>query len=477
MKAGPSAQPTPSPGLSAKVLFAKVPFAKVPFSKVLVANRGAVAARVIRALRGLGVGSVAVYSEADAAAPYLAEADEAHCIGPPAARDSYLNQGRLLEVARSVGVDAVHPGYGFLAENAGFAARVAAGGMIFIGPSARLIEAMGEKTRAREIMAEHGFPVAAGSGLLDGEADSVTLAARAIGFPVMIKPAGGGGGIGMMVARDETTLAAGVARARAMAQRSFSSAGVYLEKYLENPRHVELQILADRHGNVRHLFERDCSIQRRHQKVIEESPAPNVSRETIAAIGARAVSVLARLGYDNIGTVEMLVGQDGGFSFLEMNTRLQVEHAVTEMVTGIDLVQGQIRSAAGQRLETILPETIAVDGHAIEARIYAEDPKRFLPSPGPLNKFRLPDATRLCRVDTGYAEGMVVTPHYDPLLAKIIVHGASRDDAIGGLLDALGRTVIEGVKTNIPFLLACLDDARFRAGAVHTGLAGEIGLS
>ena len=459
MNSGPSAQPIP---------------VAAPFRKILIANRGAVAARVIRALRALGIGSVAVYSEADAAAPYLAEADEAHCIGPAPARESYLNQEALLAVARSADVDAIHPGYGFLSENPAFAGAVTQAGLNFIGPSARLIEEMGEKTRAREIMAAHGLPVAAGSGLLDADPASVSEAARRIGFPVMIKPAGGGGGIGMMVARDETALLASVERARALAQRSFSSAGVYLEKYIENPRHVELQMLADRHGNVRHLFERDCSIQRRHQKVIEESPAPNVPREAIAEIGDRAVRVLTRIGYDNIGTVEMLLGQDGTFSFLEMNTRLQVEHAVTEMVTGVDLVQAQIRAAAGQRLDAILPETIAVDGHAIEVRIYAEDPKRFLPSPGPLNRFRLPENSPDCRVDTGYAEGMVVTPYYDPMLAKIIFRGTSRQDAIAGLLDVLGRTRIEGVKTNIPFLLACLDDPSFRAGAVHTGLTGDI---
>ncbi len=445
-----------------------------PFRKVMIANRGAVAARVIRALRALGIQSVAIYSEADAAAPYLAEADEAHCVGPAPARDSYLNQDQLLAVARSAGVDAIHPGYGFLSENPDFARRVAKTGIAFIGPSARLIEEMGEKTRAREIMAAQGLPIAAGSGLLEADAEWVVAAARTIGYPIMIKPAGGGGGIGMMVARDETTLIASVDRARALAQRSFSSAGVYLEKYIENPRHVELQMLADHHGNVRHLFERDCSIQRRHQKVIEESPAPNVPREAIEAIGQRAVEVLTRIGYDNIGTVEMLLGQDGQFSFLEMNTRLQVEHAVTEMVTGIDLVQAQIRAAAGQRLNTILPETIGVEGHAIEVRVYAEDPRRFLPSPGPLNKFRLPGNTASCRVDTGYAEGMTITPHYDPMLAKIIFRGTNRNDAIAGLLDVLGRTVIEGVKTNIPFLLACLDDDRFRAGAVHTGLSGDI---
>ncbi len=441
-----------------------------------MANRGAVAARVIRALRALGISSVAIYSEADAAAPYLAEADEAHCVGSAPARDSYLNQDQLLAVAKSTGADGIHPGYGFLSENPAFAARVTKAGIHFIGPSARLIEEMGEKTRAREIMAAQGLPIAAGSGLLEADAEWVVAAAQTIGYPIMIKPAGGGGGIGMMVARDETTLVASVDRARALAQRSFSSAGVYLEKYIENPRHVELQMLADHHGNVRHLFERDCSIQRRHQKVIEESPAPNVPREAIGEIGQRAVEVLTRIGYDNIGTVEMLLGPDGKFSFLEMNTRLQVEHAVTEMVTGIDLVQAQIRAAAGQRLTDILPEIIPMEGHAIEVRIYAEDPKRFLPSPGPLNKFRLPTNTAACRVDTGYGEGMTITPHYDPMLAKVIFRGDNRNDAIAGLLDVLDRTVIEGVKTNIPFLLACLDDARFRAGAVHTGLTGDIRL-
>ena len=464
MHSDPSGHTTPQPVTSQSP----------PFTKVLIANRGAVAARVIRALRGLGIPSVAVYSEADAAAPYLAEAGEAHCIGPAPARDSYLNQDQLLAVAKATGADAIHPGYGFLSENPAFATRVTKAGINFIGPSARLIEEMGEKTRAREIMAAQGLPIAAGSGLLEADAEWVVAAARTIGYPIMIKPAGGG--IGMMVARDETTRVASVERARALAQRSFSSAGVYLEKYIENPRHVELQMLADHHGNVRHLFERDCSIQRRHQKVIEESPAPNVPRQAIAEIGQRAVEVLTRIGYDNIGTVEMLLGPDGKFSFLEMNTRLQVEHAVTEMVTGIDLVQAQIRAAAGHRLPDILPDTIPMEGHAIEVRIYAEDPKRFLPSPGKLNKFRLPDNTPTCRVDTGYGEGMTITPHYDPMLAKIIFRGENRNDAIAGLLAVLGGTVIEGVKTNIPFLMACLDEARFRAGAVHTGLTAEIRL-
>ena len=444
------------------------------FRRVLVANRGAVAARVIRALGTLGIQSVAVYSEADSGAPYLAEADFSVCIGPAPARESYLDPDRLLAAAATNGADAVHPGYGFLSENAAFAARVTEAGMTFIGPSARLIADMGEKTRAREIMAGYGFPVAAGSGLLHADPAAILGAARQIGFPIMIKPAGGGGGIGMSIARDEASLVANVERARALAQRSFGSAGIYLEKYIERPRHVELQMLADRHGNVRHLFERDCSVQRRHQKVIEESPAPGIERDTVAAIGVRAAKALAQIGYDNIGTVEMLMAADGSFSFLEMNTRLQVEHAVTEMVTAIDLVAAQIRSAAGERLETILPDEITITGHAIEARLYAEDPQRFFPSPGPLNRFQLPPASQTCRVETGYAEGRIVTPHYDPLLAKIIVHGADRPDAIAKLIDSLKATTIEGVKTNIPFLLACLGDEKFRAGDVHTGLIAEI---
>jgi acetyl-CoA carboxylase biotin carboxylase subunit len=439
------------------------------FAKVLVANRGAVAARVIRALRGLGVRSVAVYSEADAGAGYLAEADEAHAIGPAPARDSYLNQDRLLEVAALVGADAVHPGYGFLSENASFARRVEAAGLAFIGPSPRWIEAMGEKTSARTLMARHGMPMAAGSGWL-GAADAAMEAER-IGYPVLVKPAAGGGGIGMLAAHDEAALLAAVERSRAMATRSFASAQVYLEKLVLRPRHVEFQMLGDRHGNVRHLFERDCSVQRRHQKVIEESPAPGVEAGPMAE---RAARILAQLGYDNIGTVEMLLGDDGAFNFLEMNTRLQVEHAVTEMVTGVDLVAAMIQVAAGERLDAVLPAEISVQGHAIEARVYAEDPVRFLPSPGPLQRFRPPAQTATLRVETGYREGMMVTPHYDPLLAKLIAHAPTRDGAIAALNEALASFEVQGIKTNIAFIQRVLASDAFRAGQVHTGLAQEI---
>ncbi len=442
------------------------------FNKVLVANRGAVAARVVRALRLLGVRSVAVYSEADAAADYVAAADEAYAIGPAPARDSYLNQDRLLEVAAQCGADALHPGYGFLSENAGFARRVEAAGLVFIGPSPRWIEAMGEKTAARALMAKHGMPMAAGSGLLGAEPAEVAAAAARIGYPVLIKPAAGGGGIGMLAAADETALLAAVERSRAMASRSFSNAQVYLEKLMERPRHVEFQMLGDRHGNVRHLFERDCSVQRRHQKVIEEAPAPGVGKAP--AMAAEAAAILAQLGYDNIGTVEMLLGADGQFSFLEMNTRLQVEHAVTEMVTGVDLVAAMVRVAAGETLDTVLPAEISVQGHAIEARVYAEDPVRFLPSPGPLNRFRPPAESAALRVETGYREGMAVTPHYDPLLAKVIAHAPTRDGAIAQLSEALAGFEVQGIKTNIAFIQRVLGSEAFRAGAVHTGLATEL---
>ncbi len=451
-----------------------MPESSLPFRSVLVANRGAVAARVIRAVKALGLRAIAVHSEADAGAPYLAEADAVHAIGPAPARESYLNQDRLLELARAAGADALHPGYGFLSENAGFATRVEATGLTFIGPAPRWLAAMGEKTEARALMARHGMPVAAGSGLLPDDAAAVLAAGRGIGFPVLVKPAAGGGGIGMLAAADEAALLAAVERARALAGRSFGDAGVYLERLVERPRHVEFQVLGDRHGQVRHVFERDCSVQRRHQKVLEESPAPMLPRPQATAMAEQAAAVLARLGYDNIGTVEMLLGADGSFIFLEMNTRLQVEHGVTEMVTGLDLVAAMIRLAGGARLEQVLPAAIALSGHAIEARVYAENPVNFFPSPGPLNRFRPPPADAGLRVETGYAEGMVVTPHYDPMLAKVIAHAPTRDGAIARLEEALHGFEVAGIRTNIPFLHRVLASEAFRAGQVHTGLAQEL---
>jgi acetyl-CoA carboxylase biotin carboxylase subunit len=446
---------------------------EVVFNKVVVANRGAVAARVLRALAEMRIPSVAVYSEADAGAPYLAMASETYGIGPAPARESYLDQDALIEVLRRSHADGLHPGYGFLSENAEFAQRVIDCGACFIGPSPRWIEAMGHKTRARMLAAQFGMPISRGSDVLPADAEAILAAARAIGFPVLVKPAGGGGGIGMLPARDESQLIDVVERSRSMAARGFGNAEVYLERLLERPRHVEFQVLADQHGNAVHLYERDCSVQRRNQKVIEEAGAPDIPRDRIQQTADRVAEVVRTMGYDNIGTVEMLYGADGSFSFLEMNTRLQVEHGVTEEVTGIDLVKAQVRCAAGESLPKVLPGPIEMKGHSIQARVYAEDPKSFLPSPGTLKVFRPPGDSTV-RVETGYAEGRDVTPHYDPMIAKVIVHAENRTRAIDRLVEALEAFEIEGVKNNIPAVIAVLRSEPFRAGDVHTGLIPEV---
>ncbi len=443
------------------------------FNKVVVANRGAIAARVLRALHEMRIKSVAVYSEADYGAPYLEMASETYAIGAAPARDSYLNQDLLLDVFKRAAVDGVHPGYGFLSENAGFAQRVTDAGIRFIGPSPKWIDAMGHKTRAREIAAQYGMPMSKGSDVLPMEPDAILAAARTIGYPVLVKPAGGGGGIGMLPAKDESELLAVVERSRSMASRGFGNAEVYLERLFERPRHVEFQVLGDRHGGAMHLFERDCSVQRRNQKVIEEAPAPNVGRHEVEGVADKIAAIMKEMGYDNVGTVEMLLGADGSFNFLEMNTRLQVEHGVTEEVTGVDLVHAQIRSAAGDRLADIVPQKLAVNGHAIQARVYAEDPKNFFPSPGKLAVFRPPE-DKTVRVETGYAEGRDVTPHYDPMIAKVIVHEATRERAIDKLAQALEAFDIKGPKTNIPAVVTILRSEQFRAGDVHTGLIPEV---
>lgn len=443
------------------------------FSKVVVANRGAVAARVLRALYAMGIKSVAVYSEADYGAPYLEMASETYAIGASPAADSYLNQDTLLALLKKANADALHPGYGFLSENAGFAQRVTDAGVKFIGPSPQWIEAMGHKTRARDIAAEHGMPMAKGTDVLPAEPARILAAARSIGYPVLVKPAAGGGGIGMLPAKDESELLAVVERSQSMASRGFGNAEVYLERLLEKPRHIEFQVLGDQHGSAVHLFERDCSVQRRHQKVIEEATAPAIPRSEIEAIATQVTAMVKNMGYDNIGTVEMLRGADGSFNFLEMNTRLQVEHGVTEAITGVDLVQAQIRSAAGDKLADILPAKIEIKGHAIQARVYAEDPKNFYPSPGKLTVFRPPQEPTI-RVDTGYAEGRDVTPFYDPMLAKVIVHAATREAAIDRLIEALTAFDIQGLKNNIPAVLTILRSEQFRDGAVHTGLIPEV---
>lgn len=443
------------------------------FSKVLVVNRGAVAARVLRALNAMNIPSVAVYSEADHHAPYLEMASQTFAIGPAPARESYLNQDTLIEVLRQSGADGLHPGYGFLSENAGFAQKVIDAGSSFIGPSPKWIDAMGHKTRARDIAAQYGMPMSQGSDVLPDDNDAIIAAARKIGFPVLVKPAGGGGGIGMLPAKDEAELLTAVERSRSMASRGFGTTEVYLEKLIERPRHVEFQILGDQHGGAMHLFERDCSTQRRNQKVIEEAPGPEIPRDKTVAVADQIAGIMRTMGYDNIGTVEMLLGADGSFNFLEMNTRLQVEHGVTEEVTGVDLVRAQIRSAAGEKLGDILPGKAEIKGHAIQARVYAEDPKNFFPSPGKLTVFRPPEGEGI-RVDTGYAEGRDVTPHYDPMIAKVIVRAATREAAIDKLIEALGGFDIQGLKHNIPAVINILRSEQFRAGRVHTGIIGEV---
>lgn len=443
------------------------------FNKVMVANRGAVAARVLRALNEMGIRTIAVYSDADRHAPWLEWSSEAHHIGASAARDSYLNQDTLIALLRRTGADGVHPGYGFLAENAGFARRVTDIDAVFIGPAARWIEDMGHKTRARALAKNYGLPVGPGTDVLSGDPATIVAAARRIGFPLLVKPAGGGGGIGMLTARTEEELVAAVEKSASLAQRSFANAEVYLERLVERPRHVELQIIADNFGNCTHLFERDCSVQRRHQKVIEEAPGPGISRAMIGPMSDDIAKKLGSAGYNNIGTVEMLMDADGGFSFLEMNTRLQVEHGVTEEVTGVDIVKTQIRLAAGEKLADVLPNAPSLDGHAIEARVYAEDPRRFFPSPGKLDVFR-PPVDPGVRIETGYREGLDVTPHYDPLVAKVIVKRPTRDKAIDDLIEALKIFDVRGVKTNIPALVTVLGSDQFRSGRVHTGLIGEL---
>ena len=443
------------------------------FRKVLVANRGAVAARVLRALNDMNISSVAVYSEADAGAPYLELASETYAIGPSPAKDSYLNQDTLIDVIKRSGADGVHPGYGFLSERADFAQRVIDIGAQFIGPSPQWIDAMGHKTRARAMAEKYGMPMTKGSGVLSIEPNEILAAANEIGYPVLVKPAGGGGGIGMLPAKNSEELIEVVERSRSMAGRGFGNSEVYLEKLLEQPRHIEFQIMADQHGDAIHLFERDCSVQRRNQKVIEEAPGPLLERSIVNPIADKVVGIIKAIGYDNIGTVEMLMGQDGSFNFLEMNTRLQVEHGVSEEITGVNIVRAQIRLSAGDRIKDIFPEKIAINGHAIQARVYAEDPKNFYPSPGWLTVFR-PPIDQAVRVETGYAEGREVTPYYDPMIAKVIVHEKTREAAIDKLIEALSAFEIQGIKHNIPALILILQSRQFQDGRVHTGLIPEV---
>ena len=446
------------------------------FGKILIANRGEIACRVIATARSLGIRTVAVYSDADRGARHVALADEARRLGPAPARESYLDGGAVLAAAREAGAEAIHPGYGFLSENAAFARACQAAGVVFIGPSAEAIAAMGDKSAAKALMAKAGVPLVPGYHGDRQDGDFLAREAVRIGFPVLVKACAGGGGKGMRVVRSGAEFAAALEGAQREAQAAFGDARVLIERYLERPRHIEVQVFGDSHGNVVHLFERDCSVQRRHQKVLEEAPAPGMTAGRRREMGAAAVAAAQAIGYTGAGTVEFITEQDGRFYFMEMNTRLQVEHPVTEMITGLDLVRWQLLVAAGEALPLAQGE-LQMRGHAIEARVYAERPEKgFLPSTGTLRHLRAPhgaefDAARgPLRVDSGVRRGDAITPHYDPMIAKLIAWGETRDEALARLRAALEEYEIVGVATNVQFLGRIARSKAFSAAHLDTGL-------
>jgi acetyl-CoA carboxylase, biotin carboxylase subunit len=438
------------------------------FSKILIANRGEIAVRVIRACREMGITSIAVYSDVDRPSLHVRKADEAYHIGPPPAAESYLNIPKILDVARRSGADAIHPGYGFLSENAKFARACLDAGVKFIGPTPASMEMMGSKTRARQEMEKAGVPFVPGTSRGLESPEQAESIAEKIGYPVMLKAAAGGGGKGMRLVHTPGELHAALEAAQSEAQRSFGDNEVYIEKAIANPRHIEMQVLADEHGNTVYLGERECSIQRRHQKVLEESPSPIVDPEMRRRMGEVAIRVAKAANYTNAGTVEFLVDQQKNFYFLEMNTRLQVEHPVTELVTGLDLVHLQIRIAAGEKL-LFTQDDVRVRGHAIECRIYAEDPdNNFFPSPGRITLLLAPSGPGIRR-DSGMYEGWTVPVDYDPLLAKLIGYGTDRPQAIARLVRALSEYFVGGIKTNISLFRKILRDNDFQAGNLDTG--------
>jgi acetyl-CoA carboxylase biotin carboxylase subunit len=436
------------------------------FKKILIANRGEIAVRVVRACKELGIKTVAIHSEADTGALHTRLADEHICVGPPEDSLSYRNIPNVLSAAEVTGVDAIHPGYGFLSENAHFAEVCESIGIKFIGPTSENIALMGDKAKAREIVGKRGLPVTPGSpGVLNNEQDALE-AAKKIGFPVIIKAAAGGGGRGMRVVNKTDELERAFQAAQAEAKATFGNDGVYLERYFIEPRHIEVQILADQKGRIVHLGERDCSIQRRHQKLVEETPSPAVDDRLRREIGRVAVEAMRAIQYRNAGTVEFLLDKDQNFFFMEVNTRIQVEHPITEMVTGIDLIKEQIRIAAGLPL-TLKQQDIQIVGHSIECRINAEDPERFTPSPGQITRYRPPGGFGV-RVDSAMESNTMVVPHYDSMIAKLIVHGRDRQEALARMRRALGEFVIEGIKTTIPLHLRILSNPDFEKGYVST---------
>lgn len=430
--------------------------------KVLIANRGEIALRIMRCCRDMGIGTVAVYSTADRELKHVRLADEAVCIGPPQSTDSYLNIPALISAAEITDADAIHPGYGFLSENADFAERVESSGFTFIGPSPKVIRLMGDKVSAIQEMRAAGVPCVPGSdGPLGDDPKTNLEMANSIGYPIIIKAAGGGGGRGMRVVRGDDELIESIQLTKTEAAGAFNNDVVYMEKFLETPRHVEFQVLADTHGDAIHLGERDCSMQRRHQKVVEEAPAPGITPEQRAFMGARCVDACKRLGYRGAGTFEFLY-ENGEFYFIEMNTRVQVEHPVTEMITGIDIVKEQLRIAAGNPL-TYKQENVKINGHAFECRINAEDPDTFMPSPGLVEQFHPPGGLGV-RVDSHIYNGYRVPPYYDSMIGKLIVHGNSRESAVARMRGALSEAFIVGIKTNIPLLVSIMDDENFAEG-------------
>ncbi len=447
------------------------------FNKILIANRGEIACRVIRTAKRMGIATIAVHSEADRNAPHVEMADEAVEIGASPATESYLVAERLIAACRETGAQAVHPGYGFLSENAAFSEALQAAGITFIGPPPGAIEAMGDKLESKRIAMKAGVATVPGHDGAIADADEAVKVAAGIGYPLMIKASAGGGGKGMRVAFDEDELREGFGRARSEALSAFGDDRILLEKFIEEPRHIEIQVLADAHGNVIHLGERECSIQRRHQKIIEEAPSPFLDAETRAAMGAQAVALAAAVNYQSAGTVEFIVDRERGFYFLEMNTRLQVEHPVTELVTGIDLVEEMIRVAAGEPLR-LSQDDVRLNGWAIESRIYAEDPYRgFLPSVGRLTRYRPPATKRegdvTIRVDDGVTEGSEITLFYDPMIAKLCTHAPERGAAIEAMSDALDAFVLDGIRNNVSFLAALMAHPRWREGRLSTGFIAE----
>ncbi|HLR01505.1 MAG TPA: acetyl-CoA carboxylase biotin carboxylase subunit [Virgibacillus sp.] len=440
-------------------------------TKILIANRGEIASRVMRTCQEMDIQTVAVYSEADRYSPFVQMADESYLLGPSRVQDSYLNVDKLLEIAHEAKVDAIHPGYGFLSENASFCKRCTEEGFTFIGPTSDVIEKMGDKIAARKTMQKAGVPVVPGTENAVGTVEEAIVSANDIGYPIMLKASAGGGGIGMQVVRDEKELTTVFASHSKRAENLFGDGAMFLEKKVENAHHVEIQVIADSQGNVIHLYDRECSVQRRHQKVIEEAPSPFISEKTRQDMCAAAVQAAETLTYTSAGTIEFLVDEDENYYFLEMNTRIQVEHPVTEEITGVDIVKLQVHIANGRALP-FDQKSISRQGHAIEARIYAEDPKTFFPSPGHISKFELPQGNHI-RNEVTVESDMEVTPFYDPMIGKLIVSGTTRDEAITRMKEALASYRVEGIKTNIPMLENIIGNDVFLSGRTTTAFIDE----